>query len=1595
MKQMIKYTLEIAAMLLVTLGASAQTAQTANIIYKLDGTVQTTGSMPGSVNVDFTNGTITITPGEGNYFHLKKAEDLKVVKVIDGSHATTRDGEPGFNTSIAITPKDETADPSKTTVYTFTKLEDTNYGLEVTANFHSRISVENATVSGLKDSYTYTGEAIKPVVTVKVGDNTLTLDKDYRAFYSDSINASTNAVKGKITLYGICEYMGTQQIEYIIAKADPTLTFSPTTATITFGKETAFEKPVLTTTPAGLAVTYQVKDGDDGVAQVNSADGGITPLVPGQATIEAVFAGNANYNEAKGQYTLTVAKGTAVVTVAPVAKDNLTYTGGDQELVNEGTATDGTMMYRIGTEGDFSADIPKGNAAGEYTVYYKAVAINSDQFNDSEALSITATIKGKSIANAIITLTPSENFTYNGQNQKPEVSVKDGETDLVLDQDYTLTNEGGTNVGEYTVTVTGKDNYDSQTTASKTFNITALETTPTVTLNETSFVYDGTEKKPAVTVTVVLPGATASTELTTDDYDVAYSENVNVGVNTAKATVTLKRNYVGQNTATFTITPKSIANATITLTPESFTYNKELQKPSVSVKDGETTLVVDQDYTLTNDGGTNVGEYTVTVKGKGNYDPETSVSKKYYITAGTLEVTAEGFEGTYDQAAHSIKVNAPESATIKYGTAEGTYDLTTNPSYTNVGTYTVYYQVSMANYADVTGSKSVVINAKSIANVTITLTPESFTFNGENQKPTVTVKDGETNLVLDTDYTLTNEGGTDVGKYTVTVTGKGNYSGTASKEYSITANTMEVTAEGFEGTYDKAAHSIKVNAPEGATIKYGTAEGTYDLTTNPSYTNVGTYTVYYQVSMDNYAEVTGSKSVVINAKSIADVTITLTPESFTFNGENQKPTVTVKDGETNLVLDNDYTLTNEGGTDVGKYTVTVTGKGNYSGTASKEYSITSNTMEVTAEGYTGTYDGKAHGITVTAPKGATIKYGTAEGTYDLTTNPSYTNVGTYTVYYQVSMENYADVTGSKNVVISQATVTLSYSASTAEGKMGEAFTAPTLNNPSQVAVTYSSSNTQVATIGTDGVVTLTGAGKTTITATFAGNDNYASATASYELTVGKQQDAGLSWTDEGMEYYIGDYWYGPRLNNPNNLKVKYESSDEDVATIDENGVITVLGVGDTWIMAIFEGSDEYEPQTVRYGLFVKERYNLWVDGTQVTSDNRRDILGDGQFFYDEDKKMLVVTNSTKAVDIENRKGDLTIFLNGSSKLGRIFFNKGETDNSGKLTITTYENIPGATTLETSNANGVISGFSSLTIDEDSYTFLLDPTKGQYQGGKLVTAEGAVAQTAIIGQYIKPLVNGQTVTFPPGDFDIENLTNAVIKDLLMTLLMDLGTSQVETDDDYYDPLENCIVLNNLNSTNGVSVVVDNVQKGQYIPGSSDFAAAFKGGITFMVPNGEGKIILNVQTEPGYKLMLMIDNGIPTEIVKNERGDVEVDYNVEKPTYCFLYLEKTADTRGTRIGKREKSHGKVFSLKVSPAKSLSTNPLGGVPGFPDSKTPEVDTFGEDDPTGINEIKVETDNTLEGNEDNWYDLQGRRIDKPTKAGIYIQNRKKIVIR
>ena len=765
---------------------------------------------------------------------------------------------------------------------------------------------------------------------------------------------------------------------------------------------------------------------------------------------------------------------------------------------------------------------------------------------------------------------------------------------------------------------------------------------------------------------------------------------------------------------------------------------------------------------------------------------------------------------------------------------------------------------------------------------------------------------------------------------------------------------------------------------------------------NADLSGVTTYTFEITDTKYDYV-ITADFSERIN---ITNATVELAEgQTLKYTGEAIKPNLVVTLGTATLTAGTDYNAYYQDSINAGTGKIMLVGIRKYTGTCgswdnpAKTYTIEKADINPVVSIADWTYGDEASKPTITGNSGngnVTYRYKVKDaddGTYSETVP---TTAGSYTIQATVEeTSNYNGATCTKDFTIKKATVSLSYSANEAEGKIGVAFAAPTLNNPSNVAVTYSSSNTDVATISDEGVVTLVGPGETTITASFAGDENHEAASTSYKLSVVKLE-AGLSWTDEGMEYFLGTYWYGPRLNNPNNLSVTYKSSDEKVATIDKDGKVTALAVGDTWIMAIFEGNEMYEPQTVRYGLQVKERYDLLVNDVRVTSDNSKNVLGDGHFFYDENTKQLVVLENTTPVTIESRLKNLTIFLNGSSKLERIFFNnEGKEENTGSLTITTYENIPGSVVLETSNANGVISGFSSLTIDDKSYTYLLDPAEGKYEGGKLVTAEGGVAMSATIGQYLKPLVDGQTVTFPPGKFGIDDFTNKVIDDILFTMVLRPDGS--DEDDDFYDPVESAIVLNNLNSTSGVTMLIDNVEKDGLIPGSNEYALQFKGGITFMVPNGEGTITLNLKTEPGYKLMLMIGKSEPKEISQNERGDVQFEYNVEKATYVCVYLVQAAGTRGTRIGKRDKHHGSIYSIKVEPTKVRNMNPLGEVEGYPGNQKPEVVVHSS---TGIKEIKVEPTNETSG-DDSWYDMQGRKIDKPTKAGIYIQNRKKIVIR
>lgn len=155
-------------------------------------------------------------------------------------------------------------------------------------------------------------------------------------------------------------------------------------------------------------------------------------------------------------------------------------------------------------------------------------------------------------------------FTYNGKEQKPTVTVKDGTTTLAT-SDYTVTyGSGRKNVGSYNVLVRMKGNYSGTKTV--TYKITAKKITPAVTLSRNAFTYNGTVQKPTVTV------KDGSTVLTASNYTVTYgSGRKNVGI--YNVLVTMKGNYSGSRKVQFEIVPKGTSISSLKAGKNTLTVN--------------------------------------------------------------------------------------------------------------------------------------------------------------------------------------------------------------------------------------------------------------------------------------------------------------------------------------------------------------------------------------------------------------------------------------------------------------------------------------------------------------------------------------------------------------------------------------------------------------------------------------------------------------------------------------------------------------------------------------------------------------------------------------------------------------------------------------------------------------------------------------------------------------------------------------------------------------------------------------------------------------------------------------------------------------
>ena len=593
---------------------------------------------------------------------------------------------------------------------------------------------------------------------------------------------------------------------------------------------------------------------------------------------------------------------------------------------------------------------------------------------------------------------------YDGTEHKwaPEVKDKEGNA-LIENTDYTVAYDKTdfTNVGTITVTITGIGNYTGS--VEKTYQITKRSVT--LTSETASKAYDGTPlTRPDVTVggDKFVAGEVSEIKATGSVTYVSEGEVTNTITYTEGAKFNANNYTIEKHEGKLSITGKSIIptdeNGMTVTPPANVKYNGSEQKEKPTVMDHAKQLAEGTDYTLDYTGDTiNAGTVTVTITGIGNYTGSTSV--EYQILKRSVTLTSESGSKPYDGTALTkpdVTVGgdgfvAGEVSEIK---ATGSVTTVTEGQVANKITFTPGEKFKVGNYAiemaegklSITGQSIVPDpdNPDSYKGITISK-PTDALYDGNPHKWAPEVKDKNGNaLIENTDYTvaynITQKATPDYRDYTdvctidVTITGKGNYTGSVTKTYHITPRKVTLTSETASKPYD----GTPLTKPEVTVKGDGFVAGeAYEILAHGTVTEVKDSPVVNKISYkatenykgDNYIvtyecgklSITGQSIVPDpdNPESYKGITIS-DPTDVTYDGKEHKWAPEVKDKEGKALAENtDYAVSydKDDFTNVGTIKVTITGIGNYTGKVEKSYKILPATLTVTTNSAEKTHDG--------------------------------------------------------------------------------------------------------------------------------------------------------------------------------------------------------------------------------------------------------------------------------------------------------------------------------------------------------------------------------------------------------------------------------------------------------------------------------------------------------------------------------------------------------------------------------------------------------------------------------------------------------------
>lgn len=285
-----------------------------------------------------------------------------------------------------------------------------------------------------------------------------------------------------------------------------------------------------------------------------------------------------------------------------------------------------------------------------------------------------------------------------------------------------------------------------------------------------------------------------------------------------------------------------------------------------------------------------------------------------------------------------------------------------------------------------------------------------------------------------------------------------------------------------------------------------------------------------------------------------------------------------------------------------------------------------------------------------------------------------------------------------------------YTCYTNEAPLFDGFT-PTIKNAAgevlNLPVTYTSSNTDFCMVTSSGTVQLSqNPGEVTITAKFAGNDDYLPAEASYLIRVIEKEkaEAGIAFEETMLMIDLAKKTMTAEelgFKNPNNLAVTYSSNKTDVAEVDAEGNVTLKKAGRVNIDVTFAGNDEYKAATASCTLIVNDYRNtpeLAFDQEEYTANMREGNTFSGATLYNKSEVApLTYTSSNEEVAEVAANGVVVLRSTGETTITVWFAG----DNDFKATSASYK----LTVIDE-----VVNGIQNITIDnmpEDAKVYNLN------------------------------------------------------------------------------------------------------------------------------------------------------------------------------------------------------------------------------------------------------------------------------------------------